>query len=305
MNTESRNLRPFFFLFVGMIVWWFAPSAFRRVVYDAVFEFEAPAIVLSSRMHDIAKYWELRSRDKNDLIRAGRDTSRLVALQQFEISRTEAIRDENSRLEKLLALPSRPEYRSVSARVAQRRLGMWWQQIILRRGSADGVRPGCPVVSVGGIVGRVREVFRDVCVVELVSSPSFRISACLSSPEKIFGDKKIPVTYRGTGAHPFAAAQGCVPDIPAESVPASAAENAAEFWHSCGECDIVTSGLGGIFPAGLKLGTLTGTPKLSADGMFYEADVELPKNLASIEEVAILVPLSPDVLEMPHSQSER
>ena len=35
MTPETRNLRPFFFLFVGMIVWWFAPAAFRRAVYDA------------------------------------------------------------------------------------------------------------------------------------------------------------------------------------------------------------------------------------------------------------------------------
>lgn len=302
MNTETRNLRPFFFLFVGMIVWWFAPAAFRRVVYNAVFEFEAPAIVLSSRIHDIAKYWELRSRDKNELIRAGRDVSRLVSLQQFEIARASALRDENARLEKLLTLPSRPDFRVVPARVAQRRLGMWWQQVVLRRGSADGVRPGCPVVASGAIVGRVREVFRDVCVVELVSSPAFRISATLAAPQGFENLEKIPVTFRGTGAHPFAAAQGIVPDIPAEAVPAPSSENAAEFWRALGDCEIVTSGLGGIFPSGLHIGRLAGTPRLSSDGIFWEASVELPQTLASMEEAAILIPLNPDVLEMPISE---
>lgn len=302
MSTETRNLRPFFFLFVGMIVWWFAPAAYRRAVYDAVFEFEAPAIVLSSRIHDLAKYWEMRSRDKNDLIRAGRDVSRLVSLQQFEIARASALRDENARLEKLLTLPSRPDFRVVPARVAQRRLGMWWQQVVLRRGSTDGVRPGCPVVAAGAIVGRVREVFRDVCVVELVSSPSFRISATLSAPQDFGNLGKIPVTYRGTGAHPFAAAQGSVPDIPAEAVPAASTEKAAEFWRALGDCEVVTSGLGGIFPAGLRIGRLAGTPRLSTDGIFLEAAVELPQTLASMEEAAILVPLNPDVLEMPVSE---
>ena len=183
MTPEIRNLRPFFFLFAGMFVWWFAPAAVRRAVYEAVYEFEAPSFVLSSRMRELAQYWELRSRSENDLIRAGRDASRLAATMQYEISRNAALRAENLRLEKLLGLPSRPEYRTVPARTVQRRLGMWWQQLVLRRGEEDGVRPGCPVVTAYGVVGRVREVFYDTCVVELISSPSFRISARIAGME--------------------------------------------------------------------------------------------------------------------------
>ncbi len=293
-------MRPFVFLFAGMIAWWFVPAAVRRAVYEAAYEFEAPAFVLSSRMSDLARYWELRSRSRDDLIRAGRDASRLAATMQYEIAAASELRDENARLEALLGMPSRPDYRTVPAllgmpsrpdyrtvpaRVAQRRLGMWWQQIVLRRGKKDGVRPGCPVVNAYGVVGRVRDVFSDTCVVELISSPSFRISAMLS------GEEKIAVTYQGAGASPFSRATGRIGDIPAGTV----------FPENGTRTDVVTSGLGGIFPAGLRIGSLAGTPARSSDGVFREAVVEPAQNLASIEEAAILVPVMSDVLEVPAS----
>lgn len=289
MTTETRNLRPFLFLFAGMIVWWFAPAAFRRAVYDAVYEFEAPSFALSSRMQDLAQYWELRSRTKNDLIEAGRDASRLAATLQYEVSQNEALRAENLRLEKLIGLPTRPDYRTVPARVAQRRLGMWWQQIVLRRGEEDGIRPGCPVVNAYGVIGRVRDVFWDSCVVELVSSPSFRVSARLA------GQDGVAVTYRGMGALPFSRAEGKILDIPAGAV----------FPEGAERLDVVTSGLGGIFPAGLKIGSVSSKFSFSPTGVFLQTPVTLSQDLASIEEAAILVPLNPDVLETPVSQEQR
>lgn len=288
MTPETRNLRPFALLFAGMIAWWFVPAAVRRAVYEAAYEFEAPSFVLSSRMSDLARYWELRSRSSDELIRAGRDASRLAATMQYEIAANSALREENARLEALLGLPSRPDYRTVPARTAQRRLGMWWQQIVLRRGKKDGIRPGCPVVNAYGVVGRVRDVFSDTCVVELISSPSFRVSATLS------GAENLAVTYQGAGASPFRGASGKIGDIPAEVV----------FPDNGARVDVVTSGLGGIFPAGLKIGSLAGTPARSEDGVFREAVVEPSQNLASVEEAAILVPVNPDVLESLSSGDE-
>lgn len=285
MTPETRNLRPFLFLFAGMIIWWFAPAAFRRAVYEGVYEFQAPSFALSSRMSELGLYWEMRSRSKDELIRNVRDSSRLSATLQYEVEQNAALREENLRLEKLLGLPTRPDYRTVPARVAQRRMGMWWQQIVLRRGEEDGVRVGCPVVTSSGVIGRVRDVFWDSCVVELVSSPSFRISA------KIAGLEDFAVTYQGLGASPFGNATGVVPDIPAGTQLPTSAERV----------DIVTSGMGGIFPAGLKIGTVAGTLSQSRSGVFLQSPVELSQDLADIEEAAILVPLNPDVLETPTS----
>lgn len=282
MAPETRNLRPFIFLFAGMVAWWFAPAAFRRIVYRAVYRFEAPAVVLSSKMRDLGLYWEMRSRGKDDLIRAGRDLSRAYAGMRYQVEQNEALKTENRRLEKMLGLPERPEYRSVSARVAQRRLGTWWQQILLRRGEDSGIRIGCPVVDASGVVGRVREVFYDTCVVELVSSPAFRISANITG-----AGIRCPVTYQGAGARPFRSPGGKIYDIPAGIV----------IPEDAGKIEVETSGLGGIFPAGLKIGRLAGTLSGDDGGIVWEAPVELSRELASVEEVSVLVPVNPDVLE--------
>lgn len=282
MLPEPRNLRPFLFLFAGMIAWWLAPAVFRRAAYTFFYEFEAPALTLSSQMSDLARYWEMRSRDKDELIRAGRDTARFASGLQYEIAQLAELREENARLREMLGLETRPDFRIVAARVAQRRLSMWWQQIVLRRGKDAGIRPGCPVVNAYGVVGRVRDVFSDTCVVELISSPSFRVSA------KIDGGENRVVTYEGAGASPLRSASGKIRDIPAGTeISAIAARS------------VVTSGLGGIFPAGLKIGTLDGVPAASDDGIFLEVPVKISPELASIDEVAVLVPVKTGISENP------
>lgn len=264
-----------------MLVWWFAPAAFRRAFYHAVYRFEAPAFVLSSRMEDLGRYWEMRSRDKNELIGAVRNTSRLAASMQSSVAQNDALRAENSRLEALLGMPERPDFRTVPARVAQRRRGMWWQQIVLRRGEDAGIRRGCPVVDAYGVIGRVREVFYEFCIVELVSSPAFRVSAT------VVGAEPYSVTYQGAGALPFHEPTGKILDLPAD----------ADFPENAETAEVVTSGLGGIFPAGLRIGRLAGTTGDSSGGIVNGAAVELPRRLASIEEAAVLVPVNPDILE--------
>jgi rod shape-determining protein MreC len=55
---------------------------------------------------------------------------------------------------------------------------------------------------------------------------------------------------------------------------------------------LVTSGLGGVFPPGLGLGTVTKVEP-SADGLFKTGEVELDSRLHSLTEVTVLVPLNP------------
>jgi len=56
---------------------------------------------------------------------------------------------------------------------------------------------------------------------------------------------------------------------------------------------LVTSGLGGVFPAGLIIGEITRL-ETSTDGLFKTGDVRLDPRLAEITEVTILVPLLPN-----------
>ncbi|MCD8283329.1 MAG: rod shape-determining protein MreC [Opitutae bacterium] len=251
----------------------------KRFFAESFYEFEAPVSLASSRVGDLARYWEMRSRSKHELIEAGRDAARIAGSLQFESQQFNSLREENLRLERLLNLPSRPEMRVVVARVARRDIGLWWQQIVVRRGKSDGIREGCPVVDAHGVVGRVRTVHLSTSVVELISSPSFRISAYIEGSD-------YPVTYRGASGGPLRRPSGIIRDIPSDFP--------SEFTH---RVPVITTGIGGVFPPGLAIGEVSQKLELTEDGLFYEAPVELRPNLATLEEVAILVPVSADITE--------
>ena len=51
---------------------------------------------------------------------------------------------------------------------------------------------------------------------------------------------------------------------------------------------IITSGMGGVFPAGIHIGYLKRL-RPGASGMFQDGDVYLDKRLTSLTEVAVLI----------------
>jgi rod shape-determining protein MreC len=59
---------------------------------------------------------------------------------------------------------------------------------------------------------------------------------------------------------------------------------------------LVTSGLGGVFPPGLRLGTVTKLQR-SSDGLFQSGEVQLDERLGSLTEVTVLVPLTEEKVE--------
>lgn len=62
---------------------------------------------------------------------------------------------ENERLKALLNLNEQTNIKSVPARVIARDPSVWFNTITINRGSSSGVEPNMPVVTPGGIVGRV------------------------------------------------------------------------------------------------------------------------------------------------------
>jgi rod shape-determining protein MreC len=185
------------------------------------------------------------------------------------------LRAEVQRLERLLNLPARENYRDEIARVVRRDFSGWWQQIIIRKGQNYGIRPDLPVVFTGGVVGRVREVGQYTSIVDLLSSKNVRLAANFE------GDNR-PVIYHG-GLNPsFAAPRGTVEIAPADIV-ATRAKPAL----------LVTSGLGGVFPPGLPIGKVERLT-LGPEGQFMTGDVLLDERLTSLTEVAVLVPTQPE-----------
>lgn len=68
----------------------------------------------------------------------------------------------------------------ISAAVVGRSAGDWWQQIIVSRGSRDGVSQNDIVTGPGGLVGRVIAVSPNSSRVLLISDPTSRVGARVS-----------------------------------------------------------------------------------------------------------------------------
>lgn len=267
---------PFVVLGLVLLGWLLVPAVVKVFTRSAFFEVQAPLTVADSYAADLQNFWGSAARPRKDLMLAGRDLARLAASYELRLQEAEQLEAEVLRLENLLSLPPQPAHRYEPARIARRDLTGWWQRLVVRKGRNYGITVGAPVVFAGGVVGRVVEVHAYTAVVDLVTSPTFRLAAAVE------GDTR-PLSYQGGLNDTLATPRGLV-----EFVPTDIQANAAEPKR------LVTSGLGGVFPPGLTIGEIISLDP-STDGLFKSGEVRLDERLGSLTEVTILVPLNPEL----------
>jgi rod shape-determining protein MreC len=90
------------------------------------------------------------------------------------------LESQNRQLRELLKLNTEGSRSGIPAAVIGRSADHWWQQVILSRGSRDGVKVGYVVMTPGGVVGRVRKVSPTTSRVLLLSDPSSRVGVVIS-----------------------------------------------------------------------------------------------------------------------------
>ena len=89
-------------------------------------------------------------------------------------SRLRQLEADNQRLRRLLAL-QQPAGPSLSAPVIARPAEGWWQQLLLGKGSWQGLRAGDAVVAPGGLLGRIEAVTTTTATVQLLTDPGSRV----------------------------------------------------------------------------------------------------------------------------------
>lgn len=281
-QTPVQRLRgPLAVLGLLFVAWLLLPSAARLFTHETFAEFQAPAIGLAARSRELVRYWELTSRDADELAAAGRDLARAQSGIELRLRELESTADENRRLRSMLGTPPPVGFRTLVARVALRESNAWWSRLTIRRGRTDGVRPGCPVVFGDTVVGRIAAVHVDTSEVELVTSPGFRCSAFLE------GDPgKRPVLVSGEPDLPFVAPSARVTYIPIDFTPVAGQPTR-----------VVTTGLGGLYPAGLRLGILSGEMEETPAGAYRLGTLRPGRDLINLHEVSVLIPTEPQAYE--------
>jgi len=267
--------RPFATLGIILLGWLLLPLVLKVFTRATFFEIQAPLVVAESYAEDLRNFWSNRLHSKDELLKAGKDLSGLFAQYAYSTQQNTELEAEILRLENLLNLPPMPAFRFEPARVARRDDSGWWSQMVIRKGSNYGIPVGAPVVFSGGVVGRVTEVHRNTAVVQMITSPSFRVAATVS------GDNR-PFSYQGGLNDAFKSPRGFIEFVPLDVFVTRSAPKR-----------IVTSGLGGVFPGGLTIGEVSSLES-SGDGLFKVGEVALDQRLGSLTEVTVLVPLNPE-----------
>jgi len=97
------------------------------------------------------------------------------SLDQEYLIKLNLLKKDNKRLREILYLQESSNSGNISAAVISRKTGSWWRQIILNKGSKDGVEIGSPVVGPGGLVGRVSSTSLFTSSVRLLTSPESKV----------------------------------------------------------------------------------------------------------------------------------
>lgn len=189
----------------------------------------------------------------------------------------EITRRENDDLRGLLGFREKFGYRTVPCEVIARDDGYgWWQTIRLNKGSADGIAENMAVITPDGVVGRTIEVSDSACDVLLIADRNFKVSVRFEE-EGSFGILHGGgVSLRGT--HSLGVV--CLP------VPFQVEFVRKDVKLRPGEL-VTTSGLGGVFPAGLIVGRVVGQ-ELDETGLFQRAVVAPVADLARLRRVLVV-----------------
>jgi len=165
----------------------------------------------------------------------GEDNHRLrneLLVANARLARLQAQAAENARLRELLGAAGSGGLDVQLAPILDIDLDPTRQRLLLRAGTRDGVRQGQTVIDAGGVVGQVIQTTPGTAIVLLVTDV----------------DHAVPVLVARTGVRLVAYGQGSSDLLRLPNVPLSSDVQVGD--------ELVTSGLGGRFPAGFPVGTI-------------------------------------------------
>jgi len=99
----------------------------------------------------------------------------LKSINQESLIKLNLLKKDNIRLREILSLQQSSNNDNISAAVISRKTGSWWRQIILNKGSKDGVEIGNIVIGPGGLLGRVKNTSLFTSSVTLITSPDSKL----------------------------------------------------------------------------------------------------------------------------------
>jgi len=175
--------------------------------------------------------------------------------------------EENERLKGLLTLKEQTGYEPVPARVIARDPSGWFNTVTIDRGSSSGIELNMPVVTYGGIVGRVIALSPWTAQVMMITDEKAAAGGIVAR----LGDSGALGSVRGSGVSGL---------IEMRYVSGLQKVEVGDY--------VLTTGQDNIYPAGLNVGEVVQVKHGTAT-QSHEVFIKPGAKLDELEEVAVLL----------------
>lgn len=167
---------------------------------------------------------------KNDLVQENMRLRYQQTLLNAKLQKLMVLREENHQLKALLSNANQSEGKAIAASVMAVYTNNSRQIFIMNKGKRDGIARGWPVIDAKGVVGQVVDVGYATSTVMMISDAK----------------SAIPVVNNKTGQRAILVGKNDISQLLLLNLPQTAAISRHDL--------LVTSGLGGRYPAGLPVG---------------------------------------------------
>jgi rod shape-determining protein MreC len=222
-----------------------------------------PAYRIAALPSDVARAGRLAVATQSHLVDENQSLREALLLAQVRLNRMSALAAQNDRLKKLLDVQKELGLGVKLARLIDIDLDPFRHRVVLDAGAEQSIKVGQPVLDAFGVMGQIVEVLPTTSVALLITDPTHAI----------------PVMVRRTGLRTIAYGTGSIDRLQLPNIPISADIKVGDA--------LVTSGLGGRFPAGFPVGEIIDI-RNDESGMFAAAIARPAAALDRSGEVLLL-----------------
>ncbi len=202
---------------------------------------------------------------KTDLIQENMHLRYQQTLLDAKLQKLMVLKEENQQLKALLASAHQNEGQAKAASIMAVYANNTRQMFIMNKGKRDGIDIGWPVIDAKGVVGQVVDVGYATSTVLMISDAKSAIS----------------VVNNKTGQRAILVGKNDISQLMLLNLPQTADISPGDL--------LVTSGLGGRYPAGLPVGRVQHVKEMPGEG-FYQVKVKPVANLNRDRLVLIISP---------------
>jgi len=258
-NLSSKNWRNIHFtsIIVLCLVFAVGGSSVTSIVSSAIAKsFYYPFFKIRSTVILLSSVHEDNQRMQKALVEAS-----------LELTRMDEMERENNRLREVLGFEPPSGHTLIPAAVISVTGEYLPIAAVINRGSNDGIQENMTLINEQGLIGRVVSVALGSSTIQLLTDPTSHVAGRINDSREM-------------GIVRYKTVQGMIFDnlpIQGKVIPGDI---------------VLTSGLGGIYPAGLKVGIVERVER-PEDEVFCMINLNPSVNFSSLEELFILRPVQP------------